>query len=184
MNWWTTFCLAVTTYLIVFFEASFQGIRNLTGAQIDLLPSLMVYVALARGPKAVVLFSLFGGLLFDSVSVNPLGISVISLLLIGFGICQSRELILKDQQFAQITLGIGASGLAPLFTLLLLLLLGHQPLVGWFSLWQWIIGMVVGGILTPVWFIILGRLHKALTHPSDSDSSAFRPDREIKRGKH
>ena len=112
MNWWMIFCLGVTTYTVVFFEASYNGFRNLTGAQVDLLPGLVVYVALAHGSRPVAIFSLVAGLLYDSVSVNPLGISVIPLLLIGMGVCQKRELILKDQRYAQVVLGMAASAIA------------------------------------------------------------------------
>lgn len=184
MNWWMIFCLGVTTYTVVFFEASYQGFRNLTGAQIDLLPGLVVYVALAHGSRPVAIFSLVAGLLYDSVSVNPLGISVIPLLLIGMGVCQKRELILKDQRYAQVVLGMAASAIAPLLCWVFLLFVGRQPLVGWSSLWQWLVVTLVGGILTPVWFKVFGRLQVALNHPSMVESSAFRSDRQIQRGKH
>ena len=49
------------------------------GAQIDLLPALMVYAALNAGLPTVALLAVFGGLWFDTLSANPLGISILPL---------------------------------------------------------------------------------------------------------
>ncbi len=184
MNWWMTFCLSLTTYTVVFVEASYRGFRNLTGTQFDLLPGLVVYVALSKGSRAAAIFSLAAGILYDSVSVNPLGTSVIPLLLIGMGVCLKSELILKDQRYAQVVLGLVASGVAPLLGWLLLLFIGQEPLVGVSSFWQWCVVTSVGGMLTPVWFKVFGLLQVALNHPSMAESSAFRSDRQIQRGRH
>ena len=43
-----------------------------------------------------------GGLWFDSLSANPLGVSVLPLFLVGLAIHLNRELILRDQAFAQV----------------------------------------------------------------------------------
>ena len=52
-------------------------------------------------------------MLFDSLSANPLGVSVLPLFLVGFLIYRQRELILRDQPFAQFVLGLGASAAVP-----------------------------------------------------------------------
>ena len=49
-----------------------------------------------------------GGLWFDSLSANPLGITILPLLAIGFVIQLRRDLILRDQSFAQFVIGVAA----------------------------------------------------------------------------
>ena len=182
MNWQNTLFLLTAAVLAVFWEAAFNGLRNLLGAQIDLLPSLMIYAALFGGMSTVILLAFVGGLSFDSLSANPFGISVIPLLAIGFVIYTCRDLILRDQLFAQVALGLAASALAPLLTLLLLLSTGSQPLLGWGTLWQWIVMSIGGAVATPIWFEIFGWLNRTFVYARVTQTS-FRSDREIRRGR-
>ena len=174
--------ILLVVYLVVFAEASFGGARHLLGAQIDLLPALTVYTSLSAGLAAIILVAVCGGLFFDSLSANPLGVSVLPLLLIGTAIYSQRALILREQTFAQLVLGLGASATAPLLTLLWLLSKGEKPLLGWVSLWQWTVMMLGGGMLTPVVFRIFGLLERALVY-RPATQTTFRPDREIERGR-
>jgi hypothetical protein len=175
-----TLILLLAAFLVVFLEASFNGLRAWLGAQVDLLPSLMIYAALTGGLTEVSLLAVTGGFMYDSLSANPLGISVLPLLVIGLAIQRHRHLILREELFAQVTLGLAAS--APVLTLLLLWNTEAQPLLGWFSIWQWIVVAVAGATATPLWFLLLDRVHHALSYRPWGDT-AFRPDREIKRGR-
>jgi hypothetical protein len=130
----------------------------------------------------VALLASLGGLGFDSLSANPLGVSVLPLFLVGLTLHLNRELILREQTFAQLVLGLGASAAAPLLTLLLLLTTRHVPLFGWGTLWQWIVLSVGGAMATPVCFEVFGWLQRALVH-NRARQSSFRPDREIRRGR-
>jgi len=182
MNWLDTILVLFAAFLVVFWEAAFQGVRHLLGAQIDLLPALMVYASLCAGLNTAMLLALCGGLWFDSLSANPLGISVLPLLVIGVAIYASRELLLRSQAFAQLVIGLAASIAVPLITLLLLLSTGHQPLLGWGTLWQVLVMGFGGALATPVFFELFGWLHRKLGRVQVSEVS-FRPDREIRRGK-
>jgi len=182
MNWLDTILVLFAAFLVVFWEAAFQGVRHLLGAQIDLLPALMVYASLCAGLNTAMLLALCGGLWFDSLSANPLGISVLPLLAIGVAIYASRELILRSQTFAQLVIGLAASIAVPLITLLLLLSTGHQPLLGWGTLWQVLVMGFGGALATPVFFELFGWLHRKLGRVQVSEVS-FRPDREIRRGR-
>jgi cell shape-determining protein MreD len=182
MNWLTTILLLAMTFVAVFWEAAFGGMRQALGAQIDLLPPLMVYAALCTGLTSVCLVSFLGGLWFDSLSANPLGISVLPLFVIGLVIYIIRELILKDQLFAQVVLGLAASAATPLLALVLLLTTGHAPLLGWGTLWQLAVMSAGGALATPVLFVLFDWLHRSLAHARIAESS-FRPDREIRRGR-
>ncbi len=44
-------------FLAVFWEAAFGGVRHLLGAQMDLLPPLMVYASLCTGITTVTLLA-------------------------------------------------------------------------------------------------------------------------------
>ena len=182
MNWLTLVFILLAAFLAVFGEAALDGIRGLLGAQIDLLPPLMVYASLYGGLTAIVLLALLGGLWFDSLSVNPLGVTVLPLFIIGLALHLKRDLILRDQAFAQLTLGLAASAAAPVMTVLILLTSGHAPLLGWGSLWQWVVMTVGGAAATPVCFLLFDWLHRTFTH-SAAVQSSFRPDREIRRGR-
>lgn len=182
MNWLHTLIVLAVAFAAIFLEATVNLTRHLFGAQIDLLPSLIVYASLSSGLPTLVLLSVLGGLCFDSLSANVLGISVLPLFLTGFIIQRYRGLILRDQTFAQFSLGLAASAVAPVLTLLFLINADAQPLVGWFSLWQWFVMAMIGAAMTPLWFGVFDRLMGALSYRPLGESS-FRPDREIKRGK-
>jgi hypothetical protein len=182
MNLFPFIKVLLAAYLAVFWEGAFSGLRNLLGAQIDLLPALMVYAALYAGLTTVTLTALLGGFWLDSMSANPLGITVLPLFVVGLPIFINRELILRDRTFAQVVLGLAASASAPILSLLVLLTMGHKPMLGWGTLWQWLVMSIGGAMATPVFFELFGWFDRALMHRGDIQSS-FRPDREIRRGR-
>ena len=174
--------ILIAALLAVFLQGTFGGVRSLLGAQVDLLPALMVYTALTSGPVMMMTLAVFAGLMFDTLSVNPLGVSVLPLLLIGLLLQLRRDLLLRDQIYAQFVLGLIASAIAPVLTLLTLFTLEQSPLIGWGSLWQWLVMSVGGGVATPVFFLMFDRLNHALGYQPIVESS-FRTDREIRRGR-
>ena len=181
-NWLSTVFVVVAGFLAVFAQAAFTGVRHLLGGQIDLLPALMVYAALRTSLVSVAVFAFLGGIWFDALSANPLGVTVLPLFLVGLGISIYRELILREQFFAQLALGAGASAAVPVLVLLLLLTTGQKPLVGWGTAWQLLIMIVAGTAATPALFMVFGFLHRLLGHQGPPELS-FRPDREIRRGR-
>jgi rod shape-determining protein MreD len=184
MNWLSPMLMLFAAFLAVFIEAAFAGYSNLLRVRIDLLPVLMVYTALTHGWFTVVTFAFLGGVLFDSLSVNPLGSSVLPLLVIGIVIFHNRGLLLRENKNAQFFFGLFASAAAPLMTLLVILALGESPIVRWGSLWQWLVMTLVGGLLTPVCFRFFDRVQRALNYQQSTDSMSFHPEREIKRGRY
>jgi cell shape-determining protein MreD len=182
MNWFNTISILVAAFLGVFWQAVFHGLRQVLGAQIDVLPPLVVYASLSTDFKTVCLLTLLGGLWFDSLSVNPLGTSVLPLFAVGLAIYLKRELILKDQVFAQAVVGLVASAVVPVLTLVLLLTLGQAPLLGWGTLWQLAVMSVGGAVATPVFFALFEWLQRTFVHRRVTETS-FRSDREIRRGR-
>ena len=182
MNWLNSILILLAAYVAVYLEAAFNGVRHLLGAQIDMLPALIVYASLSSGLLTVTLLSILGGLWFDTLSNNPLGISILPLFLAGFLIYLRRGLILREQYFARFVLGLAASATVPALIMLLLLSTRQTPVLGWGTLWQWIVMSLGGAILTPICFRLFDGLNHALSYRPVSESS-FRPDREIRRGR-
>ena len=180
VNAFNTILILAAAFLAVFGEAALGGPRQWLGAQVDLLPALMVYAALNADLMTVSLLAVLGGLWFDALSVNPLGLSILPLFAVGYGIWLQRELLLREVPFAQLFLGGVASALAPALSVLLLLSLGCQPLLGWGSLWQWVVLTAGGAVATPIIFALLGWCRHALGYQPEVETS-FRPDREIRR---
>jgi len=170
------------TFVAIFLQAALNWPRQLLGAQVNLLPAMMVWTAFRLGLGSVVLISLAGGLGLDALSLNPLGVSCLPLCLAGTLLHLKREQLLGNEPFAQWIIGLVVCAITPLLTLGLVLTLGANPLLGAGFLWDWIVLTLVGGAATPVLFWLMDRLERALTYQPHSELS-FRPDREIRRGR-
>lgn len=182
MNPLNTIAVLLVAFVVVYLESAVTWPRRLLGAQIDLLPALMVYCGLYADVVTLSLLAVCGGLWFDSLSANPLGISIVPLFVIGFLIFRSRDLVLRELPFSQFCMGLGASAAAPVFTLLALYSSGESPLIGWGSLWQWIVMTLGGAALAPVFVLLFERVNRAFSYQPAGETS-FRNDREIKRGR-
>ena len=182
MNRFNTIAILLVAYVVVFFQATFNELRHFVGAQVDLLPGLVVYAALSGGIVTLTLVAVLGGLWFDALSANPIGLTMLPLFVIGLFIQRSREFILRDQPYAQMLIGLTASALAPLGSLLILVNTDAKPLLGWFSLWQWLVVSAVGAVLTPLWFWIFDVVSRVLNYRPVVEGG-FRADREIKRSR-
>ena len=196
MNRFNILLLLIAIWLAVFFESTFGGFRRWLGIQIDLLPALVVYASLSTGLPAIIAVAVGGGLLFDSLSANACGVAVLPLFLAGFFIYLKRDLVLREQIYAQMTLGAAASAFVPVLTFLILSNLARQetasswrddsapavPLAGWQSLWQLSVMALAGALATPVCFKLFDGCHRLFNYQPLAESS-FRPDREIKRGR-
>jgi len=182
MNWLNSILVLLVAFIAVFFEATSNTPRHLLGAQIDLLPALMVYASLSSGLFTITALAIFGGLCFDSLSANPLGITILPLFVIGYLIYLRRGLILREQLFAQLVLGLVASAVVPGLILLLLSITRQMPALGFEFVWQWLVMAVGGAVLTPVCFRLFDGLNHALAYRPAVETS-FRLDRQIKRGR-
>jgi rod shape-determining protein MreD len=212
MNGLNTIVIMLTAYLAVFLEAVFDGPRRWLGVQIDLLPVLAVYAGMTSGLGTAVLLAFAGGCWFDALSANPLGTTVLPLLVVCLLIRLIRELVVRDRLFAQAVLGSLASVLTPVLSISVLSLFlpfrngvikahaewglappielgngpaglgGAGPLLGWTSVWAAIVMAVSGAILCPLIFGLLDWIARTFSYPVISQTS-FRPDRQIKRGR-
>jgi len=182
VNLFASFLVLVAAFLAVFIESTFDLSRWLLGAQVDLLAPLMVYAALACDLPTVLLLAAGGGLWFDALSANPLGLTSLALLIPGFLIHLRRGVILRHEAAAQIALGLATSAAVPLLSVLLLLSQRLQPLLGWNTLGRGLLVTLAGGLLTPIIFQTLDAVTRSLSYRPAQDASQ-RNNREIRRGR-
>jgi rod shape-determining protein MreD len=181
-NWVALSVFVTAGYAVAFAEARVTALRDLTGAQVDLLPGLMVYAAMAFRTEIILGCAALFGLFYDSLSTNVLGTSFTALAAIGLGAARFRELLLSDQFVTHWVLGLIASAVAPAISILALNLSGAEPLLGLGSIWQWAVMIAGGGLVTPLWFKLFNRLDDA-SRFKELPESTFRTDRQIARGR-
>jgi rod shape-determining protein MreD len=182
MNWPRILIILGVAYLAVFAQSRFAILRHTLGAQIDLLPALVVYTGLTCPIPTVTTVALLCGLSYDSLSAHPLGFSLLPLAAVGLAAHAARETLLRHNPWTQYLLGLAACGVVPLITLALLVLTGMDPLYrGWFA-WRWGVSAALSAAFTPLCFCLFAKLDAALNYPAQP-TLAFRPDREIDRGR-
>lgn len=120
MNWTNTALLLLAAIVCVFLESVIDVPRRWLGVQVDCLPVLAVYAGMRLNLATLAILSLAGGIAFDSLSCNPLGVSILPLWIVGFIAYCCRELVLRDQRLAQSIVGALACLTATLLSLFLL----------------------------------------------------------------
>ena len=173
--------LFFTTWLAVFGQTQFAPVVSWIGTPLSLLPALTIYTALSHSLGVVAGFSIFAGLALDSLSANPLGVSILPLFLCGFGTHARQHLILRDQAYARFWLGLVA-GLAVPLLVRLLLSMGHRsPLGDIFGTGVTLSG-AVNAVACPLLFLVFDRFREVFEYKPMIESS-FRPDRQLKRSR-
>ncbi len=180
MNRLETISILLAAWLAVAVDVSFHEFRHWFGVQISLLPALMVYVALSSSLPRVALLAIVGGLAHDSFSANPLGVTTVALAVTGALLHYKRDLVLRDQAYAQVMMGFLASALVPA-CVVLALMNTHNPVpLTWRLLVQWL-GMAAGGaVATPLMFRLFAKLSRWFTYQPFPETR-FRDTRQIKR---
>lgn len=205
MNWIHPITVMLTVLLLTFVQSVLPGFRELTTVQPDLLPAVMVYVALHGGLPMTAATALLGGLAYDSLSAGPFGLSVVPLAVIGVFLHLRREVLLRESAWAQALLGAAAALVSSAMSLLLLrvlwpLLAGttegtgpwpetvaaltHEPLIGPGLMWQWLVMAMVGAVGTPALYQFFRWIETTFQYqPVPKSGYRADRDREISRGR-
>ncbi|MBX3731078.1 MAG: hypothetical protein KF791_00640 [Verrucomicrobiae bacterium] len=182
MTWLPTTALFFVTWLAVFAQTQFRPLAGLLDTPVAVLPALMVYAALTHSLGTVIVLGLLAGVSLDALSPGPIGVSVLPLVCVGFGLHLRRHLILREQVYAQWWLGFGAGIAVPLATLVLLSIGSTRFIAGPFFMMQLLILGLLNGGVCPAVFRTFDAIQNAFDYQPVAQPS-FRPDREIKRGR-
>lgn len=182
MSWLPQILLFVAAWLCAYAAAEFAAAGNWLGGGINLLPGLVAHAALTTQIGVVAGLAVFGGLAFDVLAANRLGVSVGPLFIVGWLIHQRRRLILKDQSAAQLWVGLGAGLFTPAASLALLSLGQRHAIAGWGAAAPLIASGLANAAAGPGWRALFDWIEETFGEPR-ADSTSFRADREIKRGR-
>lgn len=182
MNWLSPTLLYLVAWAGLFAQTQFAPVRSWLGLVPGVLPTLLVYAAFTHPLGTSSTFAVITGLWLDSLSGNPLGVSVGPCFLVTFVLNTRQHLLLREQWYARFWLGLAAGVAIPLATLALLLFGGRPPYLG--PGLAWMIGLqgLLNGILCPVAFRWFDTLRSGFEYQPVAPAG-FRPDREIKRGR-
>lgn len=147
--------ILLTALISVYLSAAVGLSLQFLGTQINPLPALMMVVALRAPFSAVVTLAIFGALIQSSLSSDPIGIGMLPLYSLGFAVHLNARSLSQHHTGPRFALGAIAGAIVPALTLALLLLAGKQPMIGWFTLWQWAVGIVSSGLLALIYFPLL-----------------------------
>lgn len=178
-----TVVLLIWAYLLVFTQSHWQGPRLWLGFQPDLTPALLVCGGLALGAGQVSSAAVLTGLWLDSLSANPLGLSVLPLFVVGWAVFSFRDLILRNELVVQFYLGTAAGALVPLLQVWLLQLMGSNPLLGWqMGVWC-LLNALLCGVAAPMFDRLAKLIERWLSHPLYDPNRWPNDTRQIVRGK-
>ena len=170
-------------YMIVFLQSHCHAPRLWLGFQPDLTPAILVCAGLMLAAGQVTSTAILTGLWLDSLSANPLGISVLPLFVAGWAVMNFRELILREEFVVQFYLGTIAGAAVPLLQLLLLQLVGENPLLGWQMTWWCLVNALFCGVAVPVFCYIVNIFDRWFSHPPYDSSNWPNENRQIVRRK-
>ncbi len=182
MNWITPLLLFVVTWLAVFSSTQFAPVSSWLAAPLSFVPAMIVYAALTSHLVLTTSLTVFAALGLDALSANRIGVSVLPMFLAGFVIHTRRQVILREQAYAQFWLGLGTAVWVPLGTLLVMSFGQREPISGWSTVWQLSVNGLFNGVLCPACFVLFDALRRTFDYQPVAESS-FRPDRQIKRGR-
>ena len=154
--------LLVIALLALYLANTLDWHQHITGTRIDPLPALMVCAALRAPVHALMLLAVFGSLWQTSLSADPPGISMIPLFAVSVAVSLNQRAIHTRLWGARFAAAATAGAFVPLFTLGLLMLLGREPLLGWFSIWQLGLMSFSSGLLALIFFPLLEWLDRAV----------------------
>lgn len=142
--------LLITCCVFVWGQSWFLTHYTVVGVKIDCIPCLVLYCALFASWKELFFVCTLAGLLFDSMSLNPLGVTVISLLLPGYLLYCNRKVLLYHSVWVQALLGGAIGIIPPLLTLLQLTGLPVSPLINLGVLFVFIVLGITNAFAAPI----------------------------------
>lgn len=174
--------LFLTTWLTVFGQTQFPSLTGSLGIPLDLRPALIVYAALSHGLPTLLGISLVAGLGTDALSANPIGVSLVPCFVLGLILNLRQHLLLREQGYAQMWLGLAGGMTLPLMTWALLLVHDRSAPMGFGIFFRILSIGILNAAACPALFLVFDGLRDIFDYKPISEMG-FRNDREIKRGR-
>ena len=174
--------LFLATWLAVFCQTQFPILSRSLGIPLDIRPALIVYTALTHGLPTVLGIVMVASLGTDALSANPIGVSLVPCFVLGLVLQLQRHLLLREQWYAQVWLGLSGGIAVPLLTWGLLLMDSQPQSMGFSLLFRILLLGFLNAAACPALFVVFDGLREVFEYKPISETG-FRPDREIKRGR-
>ncbi len=183
MNFSYTIFLLIIGYIIVALEITiFAQIRGITGFDVDLLPAVVACIGLISPIETMLIVSCIVGIMYDAVSLNPLGVTSFSLIIPGIMIYTVRHLFMPKQWQLQFLCGLFVGIMQPLISFIILLSMRRAPFFSVDVIMVITVSGLICGFVTPAIYKTVSWLDKTFNYKKVNKNS-FRQDREIIRGK-
>lgn len=164
--------LFVAVYLAVYVSVGVDTFRWLLGGPVSILPALLVYAAIQHSSFwGITVVGVVGGLLEDSFSATPLGVSVAALFAIGFALNRKREYVMHQLPFARMLLGLIIGFVVPLIGFILTILTESPAVSLPYVLWRLCVSAIFTAFATPLVFRMFQRLHRTFSFRTIRDTS-------------
>ena len=172
--------LLVIAALFTFIEGHGLIREGFLGTRLDWIPALLLYVAFRGSCAQALVLAACAGLFRDSLSANPLGVSLIAYALATLTAYRLRELLMRDLPLVQALVAGIAVGLFQVASILVLWIFGYAPLVGWETLAHLVVLFGCNAVMAPLFFVMFDWLESELTY-KEQPYSELRPEVEIRR---
>jgi rod shape-determining protein MreD len=147
--------IVALSIVVVFFQIGVVSEVPVFGVSADLSPLLVAFVGLLCGSTVGAATGFAVGLLVDLALVQTLGVTSLTLTLVGYWAGRLRELRDPQAALTPLLVGAAASGGAMVFYSIVQFLLGVDAPVSLELLRQIVLGAVVDTIIAlPVWAIV------------------------------
>ena len=117
MKGFFTLTILLTALISIYAASAWHLPRQLTGAQLDPLPALMLVVALRAPISAVTALAIGGSLLQSALSLGPVGASLVPLYALGLVVHLNGHSLSQYHIGPRFALGAIAGGVVPALTL-------------------------------------------------------------------
>jgi rod shape-determining protein MreD len=147
--------IAVLAIAVVFFQIGVVSEVPLFGVSADLSPLLVAFVGLLCGSTVGAASGFAVGLLVDLALVQTLGVTSLTLTLVGYWAGRLREVRDPQAALTPLLVGAAAAGGAMIFYSIVQFLLGVDAPVSLELLRQIVLGVVVDAIVAlPMWALV------------------------------
>lgn len=150
------------SFFLFWIQSGVIFFSGILGVKLNLIPVVALYIALYRSWSELFAFVVVSCLLYDSVSLNPLGATLLSLIIPTYVVYSYRSVLLLDSLWVQMFFGFLVTVFSEGATLLILTGLPVTPTIDGTLVWTFVVLGVTGSVLAPIVFGILSLLNEKI----------------------